>query len=146
MGYDLHITRKEEWFEEEGDQITLDEWNNFVNSSPDMRLDGYAEAETPNGVLRVESEGLAVWTGYSGHDNDGNMAWFDYFEGNIKVKNPDDEIIKKMYQIAVALNAKVQGEECEVYGEDGQSNWQELKAEGEVMIVASSKKWWQFWK
>jgi hypothetical protein len=65
---------------------------------------------------------------------------------NVKVKNPDDEIIKKMYQIAVSFNAKVQGEECEVYGEDGQSNWQELKAEGEAMRQATSKKWWQFWK
>ncbi|MGV6852232.1 MAG: hypothetical protein ACWA5R_08645 [bacterium] len=146
MGYDIHITRKAEWFEDVGDEITLGEWCEFVNSSPDMRLDGYAEAETPDGILRVESEGLSVWTGYSGHEKDGNMAWFDYFEGNIKVKNPDDEIIKKMYQIAQSLSAKVQGEECEVYGEDGQSNWQELIAEGEAMRNAESKKWWQFWK
>ncbi|MES9948589.1 MAG: hypothetical protein ABW118_06515 [Candidatus Thiodiazotropha sp.] len=146
MGYDLHITRKAEWFEEEGDEITLDEWCDFVNSSADMRLDGYAEAETPDGVLRIESEGLSVWTGYSGNEKDGNMAWFDYFEGNIKVKNPDSEIIKKMYQIAQSLNAKVQGEECEVYGEDGQSNWKELKAEGKAICKTRSKKWWQLWK
>jgi len=146
MGYDFHITRKSEWFDEEGDEITLDEWREFVNSSPDMRLDGFAEAKTPGGTLRVESEGLSVWTGYSGHEKDGNMAWFDYFKGNIKVKNPDDEIIKKMYQIAQALNAKVQGEECEVYGEDGQSNWQELKTEDETMRKTAFKKWWQFWK
>lgn len=68
------------------------------------------------------------------------MAWFDYYDGNIKVKNPDDEIIKKMYQISVTLNAKVQGEECEVYGADGQSNWKELKAEGEAMRKVKSKK------
>lgn len=146
MGYDLHITRKEEWFEEEGAQITLDEWKNFVNSSPDMRLDGYAEAETPNGILRVENEGLAVWTGFSGQDKDQSMVWFDYSDGNIKVHNPDEEIIKKMYLIAVALNARVQGEECEVYGKDGLSNWQELKVEGEKMRAVESKKWWQFWK
>lgn len=146
MGYDIHITRKSEWFDEEGDEITLEEWCEFVNSSPDMRLDGFAEAVTPGGTLRVESEGLSVWTGYSGHEQDGNMAWFDYFEGNIKVKNPDKEILRKMYQIAQTLNAKVQGDECEVYGEDGQSNWQELKSEGEAMRAIASKKWWQFWK
>jgi len=146
MGYDVHITRKEEWFDEEGEEITLNEWCDFVNTSTDMRLDGYAETETPSGTLRVESEGLTVWVGYSNHDKDGNMAWFDYFEGNIKVKNPDDEILKKMYQIARSLNAKVQGEECEVYGENGQSNWQELKAQGEAMRESTSKKWWQFWK
>lgn len=146
MGYDLHITRKAEWFDEEGDEITLDEWCEFVKSSPDFRLDGHAEAETSNGVLRVENEGLSVWTGYSGHEKDGNMAWFDYSEGNIKVKNPDDEIIRKMCQIAESLNAKVQGEECEVYGADGQSDWQGIKAEGEVVDKVTSKKWWQFWR
>jgi len=145
MGYDLHITRKSEWFDEDGEEITLDEWCDFVKSSSDMRLDGFAEIETPNGTLRVESDGLSVWTGYSGQ-TDGNMAWFDFTEGNIKVKSPDDEIIKKMYQIAVTLNAKVQGEECEVYGEDGQSNWQELKAENDAMRQTTSKKWWQFWR
>lgn len=146
MGYDLHITRKADWFDEEGDEITLEEWSQFVNSSPDMRLDGCAEVETPNGTLKVESEGLSVWTGYSNHEKDGNKAWFDYFDGNIKVKNPDEEIIKKMYQIAIALSAKVQGEECEIYDENGQSNWKELKAEGDVIQKTPSKKWWQFWK
>ena len=146
MGYDVHITRKAHWFDEEGDEISLEEWTNYVNSSPDMRLDGFAEAETPEGTLRVEREGLSVWLGYSGHEPHGNMAWFDYFEGNIKVKNPDEEILKKMYQIARSLNAKVQGEECEEYGENGQSNWEELKAEGEDIRASQPKKWWQFWK
>ncbi len=75
MGYDIHITRKAEWFDEQGNDITLDEWLEFVNSSSDMRLDGYAQAQTPNGTLRVESEGLSVWLGYSKNDKNGSMAW-----------------------------------------------------------------------
>jgi len=60
MGYDVHITRKDEWFSDEGNEISLDEWKQFVESDPDMRLDNFAEAKTPEGVLRVESEGLSV--------------------------------------------------------------------------------------
>ncbi len=146
MGYDVHITRKEEWFNEEGEEISLEEWRKYIKSSPGMRLDGFAEAETPNGILRVESEGLSVWIGSSVHKEGENMVWLDYFEGNIKVKNPDEEVLKKMFKIAKALSAKVQGDECEIYGEDGQSNWQELKSQGEVMRPSTSKKWWQFWK
>ena len=117
MGYDVHISRKDEWFSDEGNEISLDEWKQYVESDPDMRLDNFAEAKTPEGVLRVESEGLSVWVGYSGHEAD----------GNIKVKNPDEEILKKMFSIAQSLDAKVQGDECEIYDENGQSNWEELR-------------------
>ena len=146
MGYDVHISRKDEWFSDEGNEISLDEWKQYVESDPDMRLDNFAEAKTPEGVLRVESEGLSVWVGYSGHEADGNMAWFEYYDGNIKVKNPDEEILKKMFSIAQSLDAKVQGDECEIYDENGQSNLEELRKQGEATGDEHSKKWWQFWK
>ena len=146
MGYDIHITRKDEWFSEDGTGISLEEWKQYVKSDPEMRLDNYAETETSNGVLRVKSEGLAVWLGYSGHGVGGNMAWFYYSDGNITVKNPDEEILRKMISIAKSLNAKVQGDECEVYNEKGQHNWQPLKAEEESLRKTMPKKWWQIWK
>ncbi len=148
MGYELYITRKQNWFDEEGDEISLEEWIEYVNTSHDMRLDGHVETETHDGTLRVEREGLSVWLEYSGHEKDGNMAWFDYFEGNISVNNPDEEIIKKMLQIAQALNAKVQGDDGEIYDGDknGNLSWQESNVKGEAATQCSSKKWWQFWK
>jgi hypothetical protein len=85
-----------------------------------MRSDGYAEATTPSGdTLRYENEGLAVWTAYSRHQSNGNMAWFDFEMGNVVVKNPDQEILRKMWQIAQSLGAKVQGDEGETYHKDG---------------------------
>ena len=146
MGYDVHITRKAEWFSEEGAEISLEEWKRYVESDPEMRLDNFAEAETPNGVLRVESEGISAWIGYSGHEVNGNKAWFYYFEGNVKVKNPDEEILKKMFSIAQSLNAKVQGDECEIYYENGQLNRQAPTAKSKALRTDTSKKWWQFWK
>ncbi len=119
MGYDVHITRKKDWSDQEP-QISLPEWVAYIKSDPSMRLDGHAETVTPDGhSLRYNSDGLAVWTRYSGHGRNGNMAWFDFRRGDVAVKNPDEEILKKMWLIAQALHAKVQGDEGELYGKDG---------------------------
>ena len=89
MGYDVHITRAENWCESDAAPITLDEWSAYVADDPEMRMDGFAEAEASGGnILRVEGEGLAAWLTYSGHGKDGNMAWFDYRRGRIVVKEP----------------------------------------------------------
>jgi hypothetical protein len=69
-----------------------------------MRLDGYAEAQIPGGVFRIESPGIAVWTAWSRHGQDGNMAWFDQAAGNVNVKNPDVEILRKMWTLAQRLS------------------------------------------
>ena len=36
-------------------------------------------------ILRLENEGLSVWTAYSRHSENG-MAWFSFHEGNVVVK------------------------------------------------------------
>ena len=119
MGYDIYITRKENWFDEEP-QISLDEWRSLVASDSEMCLDGHAEAKLSGGaVLGMESDGLAVWTVYPRNVVDGNMAWFDYRAGNVVVKNPDAAILGKMWRIAQRLHARVQGDDCEFYGADG---------------------------
>ena len=115
MGYDIHITRADDWTESRTSPITLNEWTNYITSDPEMRLDNLAELNIEGSVVFYENEGLAVWTAYSGHGVDGNMAWFDYSEGRVVVKNPDEEIVGKMKQIAEALNARVIGEEGEMY-------------------------------
>ena len=121
MGYDLHITRKEHWSDKIANDIPLPEWLALVQSDPDMRLDGFAEATTSNGdVIRIESDGLSVWTAHSGHIEGRNMARFDFHHGCVVVKNPDEKIRRKMHQMAQRLRAKVQGDDGEYYGPDGQ--------------------------
>ncbi|WP_196485809.1 hypothetical protein [Burkholderia vietnamiensis] len=62
MGYDVHITRSENWSDGHGPKIDIDEWKALVLSDPDMHLDGYASVAVGDGsVLRVDSEGLAVF-------------------------------------------------------------------------------------
>lgn len=141
MGYDVHITRAENWTESEAKPITLAEWSAYVDSDPEMRVDGAAEATTAMGeTLRYENEGIAVWTAYSGHDTAGNMVWFDYRDGCIVVKNPDKEIRRKMYSIASVLGALVQGDEGELYDESG----------GEIRMTSEARQkshaqqsWWK---
>jgi hypothetical protein len=88
-----------------------------------MREDGYTEAHLPDGsTLRIDHSSIAVWTAYSGHEIRRNMAWFSHFEDRITVKNPNEEILVKMHQIASTLGAKVQGDDGEEYGVDGKPN------------------------
>jgi len=124
MGYDVHITRADDWTDSEKTPITLDEWLAYIEADPEMRHDGFAEARTPEGhTLRIEADGLSVWTAYSGHDPEANTGgWFSWNDGDICVKNPDEEILRKMYAIAQVFDAHVQGDDGEEYDERGESN------------------------
>ena len=122
MGYEVHIVRSEEWWDEEGGGISLDEWiEYYVQNNAAMRLDGEAEAQTLDGsTIRYENEGVAVWGGYSGHQESGDKAWFDYRDGRVVVKNPDSEILRRMHEIASKSGAKVVGDEGEEYNQHGE--------------------------
>lgn len=114
MGYDVHITRKQEWLDEDGPRILEDEWQAYVASDPEMVITGFAEATTPQAeTIRVTHPLLTEWRGHSSH----LPIWFSYFSGNLVVKNPDEECLAKMRQIATRLNARVQGDEGEFYDE-----------------------------
>ncbi|HUC50630.1 MAG TPA: hypothetical protein VMA30_14705 [Xanthobacteraceae bacterium] len=127
MGYDLHITRKKNWdgFDDEhGPEIALKEWLAVVEADRELRLDGFCEVQTADGgVLRHTAPGIAVWTRWSQHgqagEAAGGIAWFAFSGGNIVVKNPDRQIRRKMWRIARALEAKVQGDEGEFYDRFG---------------------------
>ncbi|MBD8528309.1 hypothetical protein [Pseudomarimonas arenosa] len=142
MGYDMHITRKPQWFDDDGPEISLDEWKAYLFGESQFASDGSAEVRSLSGaVLRLESEGLAAWCGYSAHEPGGNMAWFLYTKGNLVVKNPDEETRRKMYQVAVALGARVQGDEGEFYGADGE----QLNDAPPAASSTATRPWWRFW-
>ena len=101
MGYELHITRKKYFFDEEGEVVSPAEWRSYVNSDPELEID-----------LKV-GENFARWSGDSRYGP--GEAWFDWFEGSINTKSPDEKILAKMLSIAQALGGKVQGDDGEVY-------------------------------
>ena len=145
MGFELHITRKQNWFDEEpAFDITLIDWLEYVSGDPEFRLDNYAALELPDGkILRTEQEGIAVWTAYSQDGVDQNQAWFTYFRGTISVKNPDQEIINKMVDIAQALGGKVQDDEGTSYEKENYLDGQ--MKEVRSTAVPRNKPWWRFW-
>ncbi|MFF9020273.1 hypothetical protein [Streptomyces eurythermus] len=117
MGYDVHITRRTPWWEEEGEQITTQEWAAVVAADSDLEMVQVARA-SPRGqgtVLEYRHEWLAQMTTHPQRDIQG--AWLDWEGGRIVVKNPDEILLKKMREIARVLGARVQGEECEYYDE-----------------------------
>ena len=109
MGYDLHITRKEDWFDDKPQlDILFQEWEAFVANDPEIQVDDTAKIFTTEGERR-----LYKWLRIVQTEDD--YVWFDFDRGNIDVKNPDDETIKKMCKIATLLNARVQGDDGEIY-------------------------------
>src|SRR5215213_8596640 len=108
MGYDIHITRKENWWEEDNlNYITLAEWLAYISQDSEMRPDNFVEAKLPDGItLTAEDDGIAVWSDYSLNGKEGNFAWFSYNNGEVVVKNTDEEILKKMVEVAKYFNAK----------------------------------------
>ena len=147
MGYELHITRQKDLFDEDdARRISIDEWKEYVDADPDMRLDNYSEIITADKVLRLESDGLSVWTKYSGDGIEGGHAWFGYYEGSIAVKNPDDEIIGKMLEIAESLRASVFGDDGEIYGRSKEGKIS-FRHDNDAAVERSEDKkpWWKFW-
>jgi hypothetical protein len=123
MGYDVHITRAEDWTESHAHPITLDEWKAYIRSDAEMRLDNRAEAKTTSGeTIAIESPGLAVWVRWKKDGVEGGHAWFSYDDGAITVKDPDRDLLRKMFKIAVALKARVQGDEWEIYDKNGEGH------------------------
>lgn len=113
MGYDIHITRAPHWTESHSVAITLDEWKAFVADDPDMRMANFAEATSPAGeTIRYENEGLAAWIPGACENPAG---WFDYRNGRIVVKNPDEAMLAKIKRVAELLGARVMGDEGELY-------------------------------
>jgi len=102
MGYDLHVTRKEFWADDEGPVISLDEWLAYRAKDPDIIPD----CENPGPEY-------ALFVAHSQHW----PIWWDE-SGEICTKNPDARVIAKLVQIAESLGAKVVGDDDEIYGLD----------------------------
>lgn len=115
MGYGLHITRRAHWSDEDGAEITAGEWAAYVASDPELEMTGVAEAVTPQGeTLRIQADGMTRWV--QGGDTSG---WLSFRRGSISANNPSDDLTIKMHKIAVALGAKLEGDQGEEYGADG---------------------------
>jgi hypothetical protein len=99
MGYDIYISRADFWWQNAERQIDLDEWKNLVNADPELSF------SVDDDVCE-----FARWSGVSEYPD----PWIAWSSGNIYSKNPDPSLLAKMRQLAIILNAKLQGEEGEL--------------------------------
>lgn len=114
MAYEVHITRRVDWMDEEGPVIALDEWLAIAAADADLRHDATSEVTAPDGsVLSFDTTGRVVWTAHP----EGREVTFLHVEDRISASYPDEATIAKMVALAVLLGARVQGDEGECYGE-----------------------------
>jgi hypothetical protein len=140
MGYDLHITRKEHWADHEEElNIRPEEWSYYLQSDPEMRYEGDYEINFKNGKFNTKDKTLATWSANPTDAANGDeVVLFYLYEGEISVKNSDQATISKMVEIAVHLNARVQGDDGEFYSRESDS----IKTN----INKSLKRpWWKIW-
>jgi hypothetical protein len=148
MGYDLHITRRENWFEEDQNNkdISLDEWLFYIQhdgSELELVDTSGVKVSGEEAMLQMPT-GFCEWTEHPQNER----PWFDYSHGNITTKNPDEPTIVKMISMAREFKAKVQGDDGELYelSDSGQIISRQpgprLKDETEGK---DKKPWWKFW-
>jgi len=99
LGYDVHLTRAEDWKQSAHHEITAGEWSDLVTADPNLRPD------------RDNGPHAAQWTDPSGSVK----GWFDWFGGAVYTTNPDRPAVAKMLEFASRLQARVQGDEGELY-------------------------------
>ena len=111
MGYDLHITRKTDWSDDDGPVITEAEWRATIEADPELNLDRESRCTMTDGEYGEYV--FAAWNGEPGV--------LGYYAGEISTKNPEKPLISKMVRIAQTLGAQVQGDDGEIYRENGTS-------------------------
>ena len=117
MGYDLHITRAEDWLDSKQHPILESEWLAVVHADPALEVDtlSYSARRTAEGT--TERHHPIAWIGHP--DSALVRPNFWYEDGKISGKGPDDPTLKKMIEIARKLNARVMGDDAEEYDEVG---------------------------
>lgn len=100
-GYDLHITRKNNWADKGGAKITFAEWRSYVQQDKEIQNDSQNSENAF--IVSVDGEMFAIW--------------YDPRLGELSTKNPSDAAIEKLKRIATQLKARVQGDDGELYPE-----------------------------
>ena len=111
MGYDIHITRKANWFDE-GPEITLQEWETYAESDPLLSVVGEVTWRIDGNIVRAKM--FAVRD--AGKRDAAALYWYG---GNVSAKYPSQAGVAHMVSIAARFDAKVQGDEGEFYNAQG---------------------------
>ncbi|HET6995078.1 MAG TPA: hypothetical protein VFI06_08865 [Chitinophagaceae bacterium] len=145
MGYDLHITRREDWSDTDVSDISIDEWLIYVKDDNELELTNGYDIKIGSETQYQNSPGFCEWTAHPTEQEPNSRPWFSYWKGSIDTKNPDTATIRKMMQIASALNAKVQGDDGEFYTEEYLADLVSDTEQKTLPGTHDKKPWWKFW-
>ncbi|MEC2075841.1 hypothetical protein [Metabacillus fastidiosus] len=107
MSYNIHITRADDWVESEENPIKLEELIDYFSGKSDFE---YSETFSTPGPISMSIEAdFFIWK----HKD--IKVPFLYKKGQIVVSRANDEVIEKMKEIATELDARVQGDDGELY-------------------------------
>jgi hypothetical protein len=114
MGYDVHITRKSEWVDKVGPEITLDEWESYAESDSMLSVEGHVVWNIGGRVVRAR-----VFVIREPGSRDEIAAALSWYRGNVSAKNPSPAGVACMASVAARLKARVQGDDGEFYDDRG---------------------------
>ncbi len=101
MSDEIHVHRAADWFESPFQPIERAEWEAYVNAHTDL-------VPWPDGTIR--------WTDHPA----GTSVPLVWDDGRIVADNLDVPTRIRLARIAVAFQGVLQGDDCEVYGADGE--------------------------
>ncbi|MGK5498813.1 hypothetical protein [Streptomyces sp. URMC 125] len=108
MGYELHITRRDDRCDEEGAEIGRQEWESAVAADPDL-----VTQPVPGGWPADAFSSALMATRA---DREHGIEVLHWDQGLISAKHPSDVLIAKMCELARHLGARVQGNDSEHHG------------------------------
>ena len=142
MSYDVHITRKEDWSDTEGPNITRNEWVKYLAIDKSMQLDGDHSAEVDTKVASGAKEPThARWNDWPDRVPGEREAWMWLEHGNIMATNADAAFRQKLFLVADSLSARLMGDDGEVYNSIGEPEKGRAKLTGD----GRKRSWWKFW-
>lgn len=102
MGYDLHLTRADEWIDSGATPITIEEWVAAGRTAPFLAESAELSDGTTNPVFVLAEGGL-----------DGPA--FYWSEGRVVVRGADEGDVPACVEVARLVSATVIGDDGETY-------------------------------
>ena len=98
-GYDIHITQKEYWADENKICINKEALSKYLKTDLSIQVDNNNSASSY--LVNINKNQYPMWIDSAGCD--------------LVAKDPNTDFLNKLIEIAKALGAKVQGDEGEIY-------------------------------
>lgn len=115
MGYDFHITRKTDWAEDGGPEISAEEWREATSGEEFLEVHEFPVGDTS---LQVPADWHArAWLAHP-DASDGLGPAFTWLDGRVDFRHSDPAMFGKALELARSLGARVVGDEGEEVDEE----------------------------